>query len=259
MSLTLTRLEQSGFLLEADGVRVACDLYLSDHLERKYRGTDKPHVRLHPPTRDPRALTGLDWVFASHRHSDHLDPGSIRDVLAASPAATLVLPAPLVDYARVELGVDERRLHGARPGEQVGPLTLVPAAHPHVGDEFLSALVDVGGVRVFHSGDTLAFDEQRQALARERPDVVLLPANGRVAEHLGTPPNMTLEEALDLARACGAPLVIPHHYDLFAFNSRDASDVARVLAASGLPHRQLGPDDTIALRRVDGALRVEAS
>ena len=259
MSLTLTRLEQSGFLLEAAGTRVACDLYLSDHLEAKYRGTDKPHVRMHPPTRSPADLAGLDWIFASHRHSDHLDPGSINEVLAASPDATLVLPAPLVEYARDQLGVDDRRMYGARPGEQVGPFTLVPAAHPHVGDEFLSALVDLGGVRVFHSGDTLAFDEQRRVLSRARPDVMLLPANGRVAEHLGTPPNMSLEEAVDLARTCGTPPVIPHHYDLFAFNSRPADEVGRVLASSGLPYRQLAPGETIVVAQASGSLQVESA
>lgn len=255
--MRLTRLEQSGFLLEGDALRVACDLYLSDHLEAKYRGTDKPHVRRHAPTRTPADLAGLDWVFASHRHSDHLDPGSIREVLAASPEATLVLPAPLVDYATTELGVPADRLHGAHPGERVGPFTLLPAAHPHVDAEFLSALIDLGGVRLFHSGDTLTFEAQGRLLAEAEPDVLLVPANGRVAEHLGTPPNMSLEEAVDLARACGEPLVIPHHYDLFAFNSRPAHEVARVLAASGLPHRRLEPNETVGLRRDAGGVRVE--
>lgn len=259
MTVTLTRLEQSGFLLHDETTQVACDLYLSDHLEAKYRGTDKPHVRLHPPTRSPAQLGDLDWVFASHRHSDHLDPGSIREVLAACPRATLVLPAPLVEYARDELGIDAARMHGARPGERVGPLTLVPAAHPHVGEEFLSAIVDLGGVRLFHSGDTLAFDEQRRVLERARPDVVLLPANGRVAEHLGTPPNMSLEEAIDLARACGASLLIPHHHDLFAFNSRPVDDVARVLADSGLAHRRLAPLEALRIAHRGGELVVEAA
>ena len=63
-----------------------------------------------------------------------------------------------------------------------------------------------------------------------------MPANGRVAQHLGTPPNMSLEEGVELARDCGAGLLIPHHYDLFAFNSRPREDVVRVLEESGVPH-----------------------
>ena len=35
-------------------------------------------------------LTGVDLVLASHKHSDHLDPGTLPDLLAASPGAALV-------------------------------------------------------------------------------------------------------------------------------------------------------------------------
>lgn len=252
-SAALRRLDQSGFLLEArdcDGrltEAIALDLYLSDHLERKYRGTDKPHDRLYPSPVTPGDLAHVRWVFASHRHSDHLDPGSIAAVLEAAAGATLVLPAPLVGYAVDELGLPADRLAGVRPGERIGPLHALPAAHPERSDEVLSALVEVGGLRIFHSGDTLSFPELTWSLTDRRPDVVLLPANGHVAEHLGTPPNMTLEDAVVLARACRARLVVPHHYDLFAFNSRPEVEVRAVLAHSGVPHRVMAPGETLDL------------
>ena len=259
MTLTLTRLDQSGFLIDAPEGRLGLDLYLSDHLAAKYRGTDKPHDRLHPPVCQPADLTGLDWVVASHKHSDHLDPGSIRQVLAASPGATLLLPGPLVDYARDELGVAADRMRGVAPGERVGPFSFITAAHPDPGPQHLSVIVEVGGLRLFHSGDTLAFPEQREALSAAQPDVLLVPANGRVAEHLGTPPNMSLEEAIQLAHACGAKLIIPHHYDLFAFNSRPRPEVEAVLAASGLPHRALVPGESVTLTRDGDRVTVEPS
>jgi L-ascorbate metabolism protein UlaG (beta-lactamase superfamily) len=245
----LTRLDQSGFIIEAPEGRFAFDLYLSDHLAAKYRGTNKPHDRLHPPACRPSELTGLDWIFASHKHSDHLDPGSIRDVLAASPDATLLLPASLAGYARDELGVEEARIWGAAPGERVGPFTLLAAAHPDPGPQHLSTVLEVDGLRIFHSGDTLTFAEQERALRAVRPHVLLVPANGRVAEHLGTPPNMSLEEAVELASACGAKLVVPHHYDLFAFNSRPRPEVTSVLAASGLQYRVLSAGGSVRLDR----------
>lgn len=255
-SVTLTRLDQSGFLLEVrdhdHGLveAVALDLYLSDHLERKYRGTDKPHDRLYPPPLAPSDLAHVGWVFASHRHSDHLDPGSIGAVLDAAPWATLVLPAPLLGHAVEELGLPVERVVGVRPGEQVGPLRALPAAHPEWSGEFLSVLVELDGLRIFHSGDTVSFPELTRSLADLGPDVVLLPANGRVAEHLGTPPNMTLEDAVDLARASRARLLVPHHYDLFAFNSRSEVEVRAVLAHSGVPHRVMVPGETLALHEV---------
>jgi L-ascorbate 6-phosphate lactonase len=253
---TLTRLDQSGFLLESRDVDgrlvevVALDLYLSDHLEQKYRGTDKPHDRLHPPVVEPRDLAHVRWVFASHRHSDHLDPGSIAAVLDAATEATLVLPAPLVGYAVEELGLAPDRLVGASSGGRIGPLHLLPAAHPECSDEFLSTVVDLGGFRIFHSGDSLSFPELTRSLTRHCPDVVLLPANGRKAQHLGTPPNMSLEEAVDLARTCQARLLVPHHYDLFAFNSRPEAEVRAILGESRMPHRVLAPGESLDLHDV---------
>lgn len=235
-SVLLRWLGQSSFLVDAPEARVGLDLYLSDHLAAKYCGTDKPHDRLHPCPVEPADLTDLTWIFASHRHSDHLDPGSIAAVIAAAGKATLVLPTPLLDYAADDLGVPRDRMRGVNTGEQVGPFLALPAAHPDITPSALSVLVEAGGLRIFHSGDTLCFDEQRALLRELRPDVVLLPANGRVAQHLGTPPNMSLEEAVGLARDCGAGLIIPHHYDLFAFNARPVDDVRRVLDESGLPH-----------------------
>lgn len=229
-------LGQSSFLIDGPDGRIGLDLYLSDHLAAKYRGSDKPHDRLHGCPVAVRDLTDLAWIFASHKHSDHLDPGSIGPVMAAAARARLVLPAPLVNFAVTEFGLPAGRVIGAAAGDQHGPFRLLPAAHPDVSPSCLSTVVETGGLGIFHSGDTLSFDALRDELVRIRPDVVLLPANGRVAEHLGTPPNMSLEEAVALARACGARLLIPHHYDLFAFNSRPVDDVRRVLAASGVPH-----------------------
>lgn len=252
-SVTLTRLDQSGFLLEARNGQgwpteaIALDLYLSDHLERKYRGTDKPHDRLYPSPVVPGDLAHIRWVFASHRHSDHLDPGSIAAVLSWAAQATLVLPAPLVSYAVEELGLPADRLAGIRPGERIGPLHALPAAHPEQSEEVLSVLVELDGLRIFHSGDTLSFPELTRSLVDRRPDVVLLPANGRVAERLGTPPNMTLEDAVVLAQACRARLLVPHHYDLFAFNSRPEVEVRAVLSHAGLPHQVMAPGETLDL------------
>ena len=246
-SVQLRWLGQSSFTIDGPEGLIGLDLYLSDHLATKYRGSDKPHDRLHACPVVPADLGALNWIFASHKHSDHLDPGSIAEVLKAAPAARVVLPAPLVDYAVDELRLPPGRLLGAAPGQHIGPFVLLPAAHPEQSPAFLSTIVEVGGLRVFHSGDTLCFAELRDALVRVRPDVVLLPANGRIAEHLGTPPNMSLEESIELARSCGSPLLIPHHYDLFAFNSRPLEEVRDVLDQSGVPHLVPAVGETVDL------------
>ena len=94
------------------GDRLAIDPYLSEHLTTKYAGNEPPPR----PDDDARhfegaSLTGIDLVLASHKHSDHLDPDTIPDLLNASPNAVLVLPAPLLDHAE-GLGVRGDRLIG---------------------------------------------------------------------------------------------------------------------------------------------------
>ena len=71
-------LGQSGFLLQWHGHRLLLDPYLSDSLTRKYAGTDKPHVRMTERVIDPARLTGIQAVTASHAHTDHLDPETLR-------------------------------------------------------------------------------------------------------------------------------------------------------------------------------------
>jgi L-ascorbate metabolism protein UlaG (beta-lactamase superfamily) len=253
VTVSLQWLGQSSFLVDAPEGRIGLDLYISDHLAGKYRGTDKPHDRLHPCSVTAADLADLDWIFASHKHSDHLDPAAIAEIMAAATGATLVLPAPLVDDAADDLAVPRDRMVGVAAGDSVGPFRILPAAHSAVDPSCLSVIVEVDGLRIYHSGDTLVFDEQRAELKQWRPDVVLLPANGRIAEHLGTPPNMSLEEGIELARECEAGLLIPHHYDLFAFNSRDVGDIRRVLADSGVAHRVMEVDETLDVQALLGA------
>ncbi len=79
-SLVVWWLGQSGFLIKSPHGLLAIDLYLSEHLTKKYEATSRPHVRM---TRAPvrgGELEKVDLVLASHKHSDHLDPGTMPDL-----------------------------------------------------------------------------------------------------------------------------------------------------------------------------------
>src|SRR5262245_21670540 len=115
-SLVVWWLGQSGFLLKSAEATVLIDPYLSEHLTAKYEGTARPHVRM---TRCPvrgGELTGVDLVLATHKHSDHMDPGTLPDLMAANPGATLVVPESLADHAR-SLGLPGGRVVGVDAGD----------------------------------------------------------------------------------------------------------------------------------------------
>jgi L-ascorbate 6-phosphate lactonase len=223
---SLTWLGQAGFCLEAEGLRILIDPFLSDHEARMFV----------PPDAAPLA-TGVDWVLVTHEHLDHFDKDFLRTVERHSPKATLVLPSPLVGEASAVAPLLD--VIGIRPGDRlflspaVG-LHVVPAWHGfevadgytqgHTADgacRYVGYVVRLPGCAVYHSGDTIITDELRAALAAERIDVALLPVNGRdyYRESIGLVGNMDAREAVALAGELDIEMLIPMHWDMFAGNT----------------------------------------
>lgn len=226
-------LGQSGFLLLTPDGTVLFDPYLSDSLTHKYAATDKPHQRVTGQVIDPARLSGIDVITSSHNHTDHLDAATLLPLFDANPQAKLVCPRAnrhfildrLGDVADrlVELNADENtvvagiRLHG------------ITAAHNTVErDEdgnciFMGFVAQLAGITCYHSGDTLLHDGLVASLLPFAPDLALLPINGHKPERR-VAGNLDGREAATLARAINAKRVIPHHFDMFAFNTADPAD-----------------------------------
>src|SRR5689334_19266967 len=83
-------LGQSGYAMKTLSSLFYVDLYLSEHLTHKYELTEKPHVRMTEAPLRGSDMTNAKWVFATHKHSDHLDPGTLPDLFAASLDACLI-------------------------------------------------------------------------------------------------------------------------------------------------------------------------
>lgn len=200
-----------------------------------------PHPdRLVPPPFEPREVGGLDAVLCTHEHLDHFDGEALRELSLASPDAVIVVPEPIVD-AVVALGIDASRVVGAQPERSidVGGFAIhpVPACHGiepadayTFGRElsnglfrYLGYVLDLGGVRVYHAGDTIPFEGLEEQLRELAIDVALLPINGRDAtrEAQGIVGNMDPREAAYVADGAGADVVIPIHFDMFEANLGD--------------------------------------
>jgi L-ascorbate metabolism protein UlaG (beta-lactamase superfamily) len=240
---TLFWLGQAGFLIEAAGRRIVVDPYLSDSLAEKYRGSATPHERMMAAPIGVPELAPVDLVLVTHHHTDHMDAATLRPLAAHSPDARIVVPAASLEKARAALGgsapivaVDARDVLEPLPGVRV---TAIRAAHETLErDEagrhrFLGYGIEAGGVRIVHSGDTIPFDGQDEEVAGLRAHLALLPVNGRstALRERGIAGNLTLEEAVALARRCGIPALIAHHYGMFAFNTADPEAIDRASAA----------------------------
>jgi L-ascorbate metabolism protein UlaG (beta-lactamase superfamily) len=230
------------------------DLYLSEHLTIKYAQTDKPHIRMTEAPLRGHQITNARYVLSSHKHSDHLDPVALPEVFAASPEAKLLLPAALLEYT-VGLGLPAERLIGS-DGESTyrlgtAQVQTIPSAHPGLdrdpqhGYLFQGFLIEMDGVRIYHSGDTLVYPGLSDRLRVFGPDIAFLPINGTDARRdaLGVPPNMNGAEALQLAQAAKLRLVIPHHYDMFTFNTADVLAFEALAKQQGIHSRTLHPGE----------------
>ena len=254
-------LGQSGFGLRGSAATLLVDPFLAD-----YPG------RLVPPPFRPEQVRGLDAVAVTHDHVDHLDDESLPGLAEASPDARFVVPEPVVERV-TNLGILRERVVGAQPDRplELDGMTIhpVPACH---GDEpadaygfglessdglyrYLGYVFDLGGVRVYHGGDTIPYEGMEERLRGLQVDVALLPINGRDAEReaQGIVGNLDEEEAARLAAAIGADVLVPMHYDMFATNlgspgrlvesaARDCPDLAVVVLSRARPFLYTAPE-----------------
>ena len=232
-------LGQSGFLVQWKGSHLLLDPYLSDSLTTKYAATSKPHVRMTERVIDPARLDFINVVTSSHNHTDHLDGETLGPLLKANPRLAMIAPEVNCDFIAKRLGVDPAFPVGLRDGQSaiVGEfrVTAVPAAHEEVAPEFLGYVVEFGGWRIYHSGDTLLYTGMVERLQPFAVDVALLPINGRAPERR-VAGNLNGAEAARLAKAMAARLVIPCHYEMFEFNTADPAEFIRTAEAIRQPY-----------------------
>ena len=218
-------LGQAGFIVQDQTTSLVFDPYLSDSVRHEALGP-----RQFPPPIDPSALRGVDVVFISHDHGDHLDPETLRPLLAASPRCAFVAPGRSRDLL-LEMGVRAEQVIVPSPEKEqlIGDVEVraVPSAHYEwEADEedlprFYGYVARLGDVTIYHSGDTILYDGMIERLREQRIDVAILPINGRdwPREQAGLVGNLDAAEALYLADEIGSGLLIPCHYDLFGGNS----------------------------------------
>jgi L-ascorbate metabolism protein UlaG (beta-lactamase superfamily) len=249
-------LGQSGFLLHAAGKTVLFDPYLSDSLTKKYARTDKPHTRITERVVDPASLGGIDVITSSHAHTDHLDAETLLPLFEANPRARLVIPRANRDLVLQRLGSVEGRLAEVDAGEsvEVAGVTLlgIPAAHNTVErDErgccrFLGYVAKLGTLSVYHSGDTVMHEGLAPALRLLGVDLALVPINGNRPERR-VAGNLDGTEAARLARDIGARTAVPHHFDLFEFNTASPEEFEAECRRLGQRYRTLRPGEGMAL------------
>jgi len=240
---------QSGFGLAAGDSRVLIDPFLTDRADRRY-----------PPPATAADFADVTLVLCTHEHVDHLDLPFLRELCAVNPGARIVVPQPVVEIAAGG-GIDRARLAGVVPGEELRDRDVtvhpVPALHGIGGDEpvayefspdggparFLGYVLEIGGIRFYHSGDCLVYPELPATLSALAPDVLMIPINGRdhMREARGIVGNMNETEAAWLCVQVSPSYVIPMHYECIAGNTGNPGHFTTLIRESETPATVLAP------------------
>jgi L-ascorbate metabolism protein UlaG (beta-lactamase superfamily) len=209
-------------------------------------------------------------ALVTHLHRDHADAAALAAALANGGP---VLEPPAGGGDQVEnlaLAQAEHELEAAALNRRrVSPwesfdaapftLTALPAADG-LGDPQVSWLVEAGGVRALHLGDTTFHGWWWRMARRTGPfDAVLLPVNGAVVGFPHRQPASPLPAALDpeqaaiAAQILGARLAVPIHADGYEVDGvyepvpGAAERFAEAAAERGVPTRILEPGEAIEL------------
>jgi L-ascorbate metabolism protein UlaG (beta-lactamase superfamily) len=197
---------------------------------------------------DPVRMDFVDVVTSSHNHTDHLDAETLVPLMKANRAMRIVVPAANRQFAAERLGVEPATILTADEGQTITvagfEITGIIAAHPQVErdeqgrSKYLGYVIQAGFCTIYHSGDTLWHGGIVEQVKRFKIDVALLPINGdrperRVAGNLDGP------QAAKMAKAIGATVVVPCHYDMFEFNTETPDDFVRECKKLGQDYRVL--------------------
>lgn len=224
-------LGQAGFILSHQGVRIIIDPYLSDSLAIKYKGKEFPHQRMIPSPIAPDEVFGINWVFCTHAHSDHMDPGTLPSLVKNNPDCRFIVPRAEVATALAR-GIPDDRLILMKGNDAIDledglTVKTLPSAHEELAQDehgnyrFLGYCLQFGGITIYHSGDSIPYPGLDQHLAGLDVDLALLPVNGRDEFRASrkVPGNFTINESINLCKQASMPILMAHHWGMFEFNT----------------------------------------
>lgn len=182
-----------------------------------------PFVTSHPRTPVKLAELSPDLIVLTHAHGDHW--GDTEEI-ARQSGATVVSSAEIAGYAQARgLSAHGMNIGGAHDFDGCR-VKFTPAWHSSsfpdgsYGGMPMGVVLELGGKRVYHAGDTALFSDMR-LIGRAGLDVALLP--------IGDNFTMGPEDALEAVELLQPRLVIPIHYDTFAVIEQDAAAFARAV------------------------------
>lgn len=198
----VTWLGQAGLYIEACGLHILADPYLSDSVGE----TDASKHRRVPV--DERFLTiEPDVLILTHDHLDHYDPATLSHYMQQSKPVTVLSPQSCWQKVRSYGGGHNYVLFNSGVQWTEGEIRFSAVPAVHSDPCAVGVTLEAEGKCLYITGDTL-YSQQIFPVLPPRIDVIFLPING-----VGN--NMNAADAARFAKRCGAKLAVPVHFGLF--------------------------------------------
>ncbi len=171
----------------------------------------------------------VDDILVTHAHSDHLG-----DSIEISKKAKIPITAvfELANYCCAKGAVAQGINLGGKINFKWGHAVWLPASHSsgtpdgQYGGVPSSILIEMGGIKVYHAGDTGLHYDLKIVGEFYKPDIALLPIGGVYT--------MGVDEAAQAAKWLGSKKIIPIHYNTFPAIKADANEFKQKIEAIGL-------------------------
>ncbi|WP_022797990.1 metal-dependent hydrolase [Thermus islandicus] len=196
-------------------------------------------------TGNPMAAASLaevqaDLILVTHAHGDHFGDS----VALSKKGGTVVSTFEIATYAEKHGAKSLPMNLGGTYRFAGGWLKWVPAWHSSsfpdgtYGGMPMGVVVELGGKRIYHAGDTALFSDMR-LIGELQLDLALLP----IGDHFTMGPEDALK-ALDLLRP---KRVVPIHYNTFPPIQQDGEAFARRAKERGVEGHALKPGGVLVL------------
>lgn len=196
---------QAGFAFKnSAGEVVIIDPYFSDVVERLI---GFKRMMASPMTAEE---ANADLVVCTHEHLDHMDTDALP-VLAKNPKTKFCGPIECIkEFER--LGISSSRCQLLEEGSHLTlgsvEINAVFADHGELAPDALGVVLDLDGVKIYHTGDTAYRPEEFRPAIAMKPDILIPCINGRFG-------NLDAREAAQLTSLAKPKIVLPSHFWMF--------------------------------------------